>query len=113
MAQVLNEIDAATAKRWLDTSEAVLIDVREIPEYQQAHIPGALLVPLSAFDPNKVPQKSDLKVVVHCAMGQRSAAACEFLQRQGYTNLYNLQGGIQAWGAAGLPIEFAPPAPPR
>jgi rhodanese-related sulfurtransferase len=99
------EADPVTVKSWLDAGEAVLIDVRETPEYQRAHIAGAMLVPLSAFDPRRIPQDG-AKIVLHCAMGARSASACAWLQGQGYENLYNLSGGIQAWAAAGLPIEI-------
>ncbi|MCC7017630.1 MAG: rhodanese-like domain-containing protein [Rhodospirillales bacterium] len=99
------EADPATVKSWLDAGEAVLIDVREAPESQRAHIAGAMLVPLSAFDPRRIPQEG-VKVVLHCAVGARSASACAYLQGQGFENLYNLSGGIQAWAAAGLPIEF-------
>ena len=99
------EADAVTVKTWLDAGEAVLIDVREAPEYQRAHIAGAMLVPLSAFDPQRIPQDGG-KVVLHCAVGQRSASACAYLQGQGFENLYNLSGGINAWAAAGLPIEL-------
>lgn len=101
----VKEIDPKTAKAWLDSGEATLIDVREIPESQKARIPGAALVPLSAFDPSKIPQQPGLKVVVHCAVGQRSAAAIEYLAKNGYKDLYNLSGGIQAWVAAGYPLE--------
>lgn len=99
------EADPHTVKRWLDAGEAILIDVREIPEYQRAHIAGAMLVPLSAFDPKRIPQDG-IKVVLQCAVGARSASACAYLQTQGFENLYNLAGGLQAWSQAGLPIEF-------
>jgi rhodanese-related sulfurtransferase len=100
------EADPVTVKRWLDSGEAVLIDVREMPEYQRAHIAGAMLVPLSAFDPARIPQNGT-KVVLQCAVGARSANACAYLQGQGFENLYNLSGGINAWAQAGLPMEFS------
>ena len=102
---VIAEADADTVKAWLDAGEAVLIDVREMPEYQRAHIAGAMLVPLSAFDPTRIPQDGG-KVVLQCAVGARSASACAYLQSQGLENLYNLRGGINAWAAAGLPLEM-------
>ncbi|MSP79733.1 MAG: rhodanese-like domain-containing protein [Rhodospirillales bacterium] len=102
---IVAEADAVTVKSWLDAGQAVLIDVREMPEYQRARIAGATLVPLSAFDPKRIPQNG-VKVVLQCAVGARSASACAYLQSQGYENLYNLSGGINAWAAAGLPIEL-------
>ncbi|MBM3565268.1 MAG: rhodanese-like domain-containing protein [Alphaproteobacteria bacterium] len=103
---VIPEVDAATVKDWLDAGEAVLIDVRETPEYQRAHIAGALLVPLSAFDPRRIPQNGE-KVVLACAMGRRSASAIAHLMGQGFKNLYNLQGGLNSWAGAGLPLEMS------
>ena len=99
------EADPVTVKNWLDAGESILIDVREAAEYQRAHIAGAMLVPLSAFDPARIPQNG-AKVVIACAVGQRSAGACAYLQGQGFENLYNLQGGLRGWSAAGLPIEM-------
>lgn len=100
------EADPVTVKNWLDAGEAVLIDVREAAEYQRAHIAGAMLVSLSTFDPRRIPQNGE-KVVIACAVGQRSATACAHLLNQGFKNLYNLQGGLRNWAAAGLPIEMA------
>ena len=105
-AHAISEADPVTVKTWLDAGEAILIDVREMAEYQRAHIAGALLVPLSAFDPARIPQNGE-KVVIACAVGQRSATACAHLLGQGFKNLYNLQGGLRSWAAAGLPIELA------
>ena len=102
---IVAEADAVTVKAWLDAGQAVLIDVREAPEYQRAHIAGAMLVSLSAFDPQRIP-RNGTKVVLQCAVGARSASACAYLQAQGFENLYNLSGGINAWAAAGLPIEL-------
>ena len=44
-------------------------------------------------------------VVVMCSRGQRSAAACVMLKKEGFAKAYNLAGGIQAWKKAGLPLE--------
>ncbi len=73
-----------------------LIDVREAGEYEAANI-GATLVPLStiANHADEIPREG--RVIVHCAMGGRSARAIEYLEGLGYTNLENLVGGINAW----------------
>ncbi len=106
LGPAIAEADPVTVKAWLDAGEAVLIDVREMAEYQRAHIAGALLVPLSVFDPARIPQNGE-KVVIACAVGQRSASACAHLLNNGFKNLYNLQGGLRSWAAAGLPVEMA------
>lgn len=73
-----------------------LIDVRESGEYAIANI-GATLVPLStiADHTDEIPREG--RVIVHCALGGRSARAIEYLEGLGYSNLENLVGGINAW----------------
>ena len=67
----VQEIDAATAKAWLDAGDAVLIDVREQPELNEASIPVAEHNPMSSFDFDKVPRDGSKKVVIMCAHGMR------------------------------------------
>ncbi|MDR3527631.1 MAG: rhodanese-like domain-containing protein [Rhizomicrobium sp.] len=81
----------------------VLIDVREAWEYDSAHIKGARLVPLSTFDPHRLPD--DKPIVFQCAVGGRSANAVAACQAAGLALDSHMQGGIQAWIAAGLPVE--------
>ena len=108
------EVDAETVNGWLDGQQAVLVDVRETTEYEQEHIPGSVLVPLSVFDAERFPWITAKKLVFHCAVGKRSAAAKQ-LMKEGHPQLYNLTGGINAWKEAGLvtEIQFIPPAVPQ
>ncbi len=110
----VNEADPLTVRRWLDAGEAVLIDVRETSEYEQEHIPGSMLVPLSVLDPDLFPRIPGKKLVIHCAIGKRSAVAALQLTQAGHSQAINLGGGLQAWKAAGLATElrFVPPPPP-
>jgi rhodanese-related sulfurtransferase len=94
-------VDVTTLKAWLDKGEAVLVDVREPAEHAGERIPGAHLVPLSTFDPARVPQEPGKKLVLHCVMGARSAQAGQKLLAAGVVEVWNLQGGIQAWKDAG------------
>ncbi len=105
MADTIEQADPKTVKAWLESGKAVLVDVREIPEYADEHIAGALLVPLSEFDAKKVPQTPGTKVVMQCGVGQRSQRAAEYLVSQGYKDIVNLAGGIEAWKQAGFPTE--------
>lgn len=103
------EVDPCTVLAWLDAGDTVLVDVRETVEYEAEHIPSALLCPLSTFEPELFPRFPGKRVVIHCAVGKRSAAACKQLQGIGYPNeLRNLAGGIGAWKAAGCPTEVQP-----
>lgn len=99
------EADALTVRGWLDAGEIVLVDVRETAEYEQEHIPGSVLLPLSVFDPDLFPKITEKDVVFHCAIGKRSAAAAKQLLNTGRTRVINLAGGIKAWKEAGCPTE--------
>lgn len=100
------EADPKTVKSWLDKDEALIIDVRETPELIQAHIPGSVHMPLSAFDPGQIPNAGDKKMVFLCAHGIRSVQAGTYLLSQGLVDeAINLTGGMAAWMEFGLPYE--------
>ena len=90
---------------WLTRHEILLVDVRETPEYEKEHIAGALLLPLSSFEPDMFPSLPGRKVVLHCAVGRRSEAAGKMLLKAGHAEVIHMTGGIEAWKAAGYPTE--------
>ncbi len=83
----------------------VLVDVREPNETAVERFPGAVLVPLSAFDPATIPAPPGSEVVFACRSGRRSVTASLAAQEQGFDYNAHLAGGILAWKAAGLPTE--------
>jgi rhodanese-related sulfurtransferase len=89
----------------------LLVDVREVNEFRQLRVPGAVLVPLSDFATSHVRLPKDRPLLVMCASGKRSLVAAEFLSRNGYPDVANVEGGIIAWHGAGLPTTDGPPAP--
>lgn len=91
----------------LEAGEILLVDVRETKEYDLEHIAGALLMPLSEFEPGVFPALGQTQVVLHCAIGKRSAAAGRMLAKAGIGPVWHMEGGLTAWKAAGLPIEEA------
>jgi rhodanese-related sulfurtransferase len=91
--------------RELIEAGAELIDVREPSEWAEGHIPGARHVPLNALLARPREHLTRDSVVLVCAVGIRSALACEMAAAVGLTRVYNLEGGTQAWIAKGLPIE--------
>jgi rhodanese-related sulfurtransferase len=99
------EVSPKAVSEALEAGGAVLIDVREQSEYNEVHIPGAILIPLRTLSSRLDEIPADRDVYVHCHMGGRSARAVEYLRTVGRTNSYNVSGGIEAWEAAGLPIE--------
>ncbi|MCP5368999.1 MAG: rhodanese-like domain-containing protein [Hyphomicrobiales bacterium] len=104
-AAPLPEIDAATARAWMDAREAVLLDVREANEFEYENVPGSVLLPLSFLDPDVFPPITDRKVIVLCAIGKRAAAAQKQLADSGLPNIYNLTGGLDAWKKAGFETQ--------
>lgn len=74
-----------------------VIDVRSPEEYRSGHIPGSHNIPLNRIDEiEKVAPDLSAKLFVYCLSGARSASACAFLVRMGYTNVVNI-GGIANW----------------
>ena len=84
---------------------AVLIDVREKSEYDDVRIPGSVLIPLGDLPARLAEVPADRDIYVHCRMGGRSARAVDYLRAFGRPNSYNVTGGLDAWEAAGLPVE--------
>lgn len=101
---IINLEPAEVAKLAADGT-ILVIDVREPNEYAQAHIKGAVLVPLSQFDPHALPDAGGKRIVFHCGIGGRSAKAVAACQAAGVAIDSHMKGGIQAWIAAGLPVE--------
>jgi rhodanese-related sulfurtransferase len=91
--------------RGLTEGRMVLVDVREPNETALERYPGAVLVPLSEFDPAVIPAPEGCEVVFACRSGRRSVTASLAAQEQGYPYAAHLAGGILAWKAAGLPTE--------
>ena len=89
----------------LKEGRVVLVDVREPNETAIERFPGAVLVPLSSFDPATIPAPPGSEVVFACRSGRRSVTASLAAQEQGFGYNSHLAGGILAWKAAGLPIE--------
>ena len=90
-----------------NTVELKLIDVREVDEYtgELGHAPQAELIVLSTI-PEKIKTLSkDKPIVFICRSGGRSAQAAAYAQQQGFTNVYNMTGGMLLWNRLQLPIE--------
>jgi hypothetical protein len=94
----VKNIDCHTLKKWLKNNEAVLIDVRELAEYQESKIDQAHLIPLGEISINSLPDFKNKKLVLHCRSGKRSlTAGAKLLEENPKLEIYNLEGGIIAW----------------
>jgi molybdopterin/thiamine biosynthesis adenylyltransferase/rhodanese-related sulfurtransferase len=96
--EAIPTMSAHELKRKIDARERFeLIDVREAFEYEMARIDGAKLIPLGEIAERADELPRERPIVVHCHSGQRSAQAVRLLQHRGFANVYNLEGGIDAW----------------
>jgi rhodanese-related sulfurtransferase len=96
------EIDVTEAARRVD-GEAVLLDVRELDEWDAGRVDGALHIPLGQLAARQDEVPTDRVVVVVCRSGVRSATAAAALLAADY-DAVNLAGGMKAWAGAGLPV---------
>ncbi len=110
---VLHELDAHQVHALLRSRQAVLIDVREPAEFEAERVPGALLFPLSGFDPESLPLDGSKRIILQCGTGRRSAQAAQRLLDGGSDEASHLAGGIKAWKEAGLPLTTLDPSTGR
>ena len=102
----VNECDVAGAREKI-ADGSVLIDVREDNEYAAGHAEGARHMGRGIIERDIVqtfPDK-ETEIVLYCGGGYRSALAADMLQKMGYTNVWSMDGGWQAWQDAGAPVE--------
>jgi len=87
--------------------QAVIIDVREDDEWQQQHIPNAVHIPLSQLPlrMSELDQYKNSAVITQCRSGKRSSKAASLLKVSGFSQVYNMDGGLIAWQKAGLPTQ--------
>ncbi|BHH83907.1 rhodanese-like domain-containing protein [Desulforhopalus sp. 52FAK] len=97
------EISVASAKKFIEATPQAsyqLVDVRQPKEYQEQHIPGALLIPLNELKERADELSEDLPTIVYCRSGVRSKAGCQILKENNFSQLHNLTGGILQWNGA-------------
>jgi phage shock protein E len=98
-------VDVATVNALQGRDDVLILDVREQSEYDAGHIPGVTLIPLNDV-PNRLSEiPKDKPVIVTCRSGNRSGQATDFLRQQGYTNVHNMTGGLNAWQQAGYAVQ--------
>jgi rhodanese-related sulfurtransferase len=97
--QLWRDVGPAEAQRMLAEERAlVVVDVRTPAETRSGILPGARLIPIDELEARTGElQKTGAPILVYCAGGGRSAAACEYLARAGFEGLHNLEGGFSSW----------------
>ena len=98
-----HDVADARGVEMVKSGEVRVVDVRTAEEAAQGILPGAIHVPIEEIEARfrEIPDDGR-PTLVYCAGGVRSAYACEFLTSEGYTNLYNLEGGMMTWSG---PVE--------
>ena len=111
VAEAKAETEQAGVEEVHDASErgedVTVLDVREPDEWEAGHVPGAKLLPRGLLEykaADELPDR-DARIVVHCGLGGRGALAAKSLKEMGYTNVANMDGGIEAWREKGYEVE--------
>jgi rhodanese-related sulfurtransferase len=99
----------AEAAALLASPDVQLVDVRDANETAAGSIAGALSISLDALraDPDSVLPNRSARIVFVCAKGIRSMTAAKLAERLGYEKIFNIDGGLNAWTKAGLPLASA------
>ena len=104
----VNTIDTHELKKRRDNNPKIcLIDVRELHEWNNFHIPGALHIPkdeLASCLEAKFPDQNQ-PLYLYCKGGMRSLYAANYLSQAGYKEVYSVDGGVDEWARHGYPVE--------
>jgi rhodanese-related sulfurtransferase len=106
----LAETDSITPKEasaMQSGNKAVIVDVREDDEWNEHHIHGAIHIPLALLNErlSELEAYKNSPVITQCQSGKRSAKAQLALKSAGFSKVYNMDGGINAWNEQGLATE--------
>lgn len=106
-ANTIKEIDAYELAKWIQEADKSLriIDVRQMQEIATGTVPKAEALPLYTLPIRLHELSPNERTVIVCRSGARSAQACMFLQQHGFSNVYNLRGGMMGWMQSGLSVS--------
>jgi rhodanese-related sulfurtransferase len=100
-------LNATQATLLINREDAQVVDVREPDEYMTGHLPDSRNIPVGRLD-ERIGELEKLKstpLILVCQTGARTAGACKKLEKLGFTRVHVLDGGINAWRTAGLPLK--------
>lgn len=102
----IKNVDSPTFKNLSESGNGIVLDVRTMGEFTQGHLPNAVIADIYQRDfidkINQLPK--DKEIYVYCTVGARSLQAAQILQKNGFSRVYNLQGGIMDWSRNKYPI---------
>jgi len=103
----VKEVNVVEAIELINHKNALVLDVREDSEFKNGHILHAKWIPLGSLGgrTGELEKYREQPIVVVCRSGNRSASACATLGKLGFTQAYNLAGGVVGWQKSNLPLE--------
>lgn len=107
-ANGVKSLEPGAATQLYNRDQAQFVDIRGDAEFHKGHLPEALNVPQSSLSKGlgaKLEKDKARPIIVYCTSGMQSGRAASTLKKQGFTNVYQLKGGFNAWHSAGFPIE--------
>jgi len=101
-----SSVSPTQSTQMINREDALILDVRENNEYSEGHIINSVHIPLSSLKTrlSDIEKHKAQKVIVACRSGHRSSQACVTLKKAGFEQVFNLSGGVMAWGSANLPL---------
>ncbi len=92
--------------RLMNSENSLMLDVREVKEYQEVHIANSMHMPVGEVKKRikELDKYKESQVIVSCRSGQRSARICSLLKKNGFSHVSNLRGGVLAWENDKLPV---------
>jgi len=101
------QVGTLDATRLMNQGNSLVLDVREAKEFTEGRLPRSRHIPLAELDGRigEIAKFKERPVLLTCRTGARSAGAARALKKAGFTQVFQLKGGISAWREAGLPIE--------
>lgn len=100
-------VDPKGATELINQQNAVVLDVRPSADFSKGHIINAVNIPMNGFSGqiDKLRKHQDQPIVVSCRSGAQSSTACRLLRKAGFSQVFNLQGGMLAWQNANFPVS--------
>jgi rhodanese-related sulfurtransferase len=111
MTAILHKLSPQQVRERINAGNAVLVDIREPDEFARSHVKGAQSQPLSTWEKAHLTIDPDADVIFTCRSGMRTAGACDRLAARVNGDAFVLEGGLDAWAKAGLPVETNADAP--
>lgn len=104
---IITDIDAPNAKKLIEQTNPLILDVRTYPEYGQSHIKNSLNIPLDQLERriSEIAIYRKKNILIYCRSGRRSAEAALILLKNNFKKIYNLKYGLISWTEQGYSVE--------